>query len=305
MDTYRDFLVGLFMLVAVGVVLGMLALSSTTLERRQDFFMRTDEADGLSGGTRVLLQGLQVGRLTQIVPRIDSTGLVFIGRLSLQMSYPDGTPLNVPVGTRAIIAEPSPISAAEVRLEPPEQSGAAIEYLQPGDTIESTRLPGAVDLLADLSAELKEAVLLTLEQTRILMTQSTRTLVQSEAVIASTQEMLSTTTPQVDEALQLLAASLERTRQILAEVSPRIGPLQDSLTSTLSQARHLMVALDTLVADARAMLGENRAVVQEALARLTNTTRILDNFADQVSRRPLRLLTGVEPPAPDTGNGRQ
>ena len=305
MDTYRDFLVGLFMLVAVGVVLGLLALSSTTLERRQDFFMRTDEADGLSGGTRVLLQGLQVGRMTQIVPRIDSTGLVFIGRLSLQMSYPDGTPLNVPVGTRAIIAEPSPISAAEVRLEPPERSGAAIEYLQPGDTIESTRLPGAVDLLANLSTELKEAVLLTLEQTRILMTQSTRTLVQSEAVIASTQEMLSTTTPQVDEALQLLAASLERTKQILAEVSPRIGPLQDSLTSTLSQARHLMVALDTLVADARAMLGENRAVVQEALARLTNTTRILDNFADQVSRRPLRLLTGVEPPAPDTGNGRQ
>ena len=293
------------MLVTIGIVLGLLALSSNTLERRQDFFMRADEADGLSGDIRVLLQGLQVGRLTQIVPRVDSSGLVFIGRLSLQVSYPDGTPLNVPVGTRAIIAEPSPISAAEVRLEAPAQSGAAIQYLQPGDTIESTRVPGAIDLLADLSSELKDAVLLTLEQTRVLMSQSTRTLIQSEAVIASAQDVLSTTTPKVDEALQLLAASLERANQILAEVSPRIGPLQDSLTSTLVQARHLMIALDTLVADASVMLGENRAIVRDALVSLTNTTRILDHFADQVTRRPLRLLTGVKPPAQDTGNGRR
>ena len=293
------------MLVTIGIVLGLLVLSSNTLERRQDFFMRTAEADGLSGDIRVLLQGLQVGRMTQIVPRVDSSGLVFIGRLSLQVSYPDGTPLNVPVGTRAIIAEPSPISAAEVRLEPPAQSGAAIQYLQPGDTIESTRVPGAIDLLADLSSELKDAVLLTLDQTRVLMSQSTRTLIQSEAVIASAQDVLSTTTPKVDEALQLLAASLERANQILAEVSPRIGPLQDSLTSTLVQARHLMIALDTLVADASVMLGENRAIVRDALVSLTNTTRILDHFADQVTRRPLRLLTGVKPPAQDTGNGRR
>jgi ABC-type transporter Mla subunit MlaD len=65
-----------------------------------------------------------------------------------------------------------------------------------------------------------------------------------------------------------------------------------------------MGSLDTLVADASVMLDENRATLREALTRLTNTTRILDNFADQVTRRPLRMLTGVKPPAPDTGNGR-
>lgn len=301
MDTYRDFVVGLFMLVSIGIVVGLFLLSSNALEgKRQSFYMRANTANGLSGDTRVFLQGLQVGRVTQIIPRVDSSGLIFVAQLSLQVAYPDGTPLNVPVGTRAVIAEPSPISAAEVRLEPPEQTHAVVDYLQPGDTIESTRLPGAVDLLADLSTELKDEVLLTLQQTRALMAQSMRTLSGSEGVIAATQEVLSSTTPKVDEALQLLATSLEKTNEMLADVSPRIAPFHDSLTVTLAQARELMSTLDTLATDASVMLAENRDIVRQLLEHLTSTTLVLENFTRQVTRRPLRLLTGVKPPAVDT-----
>ena len=289
------------MLVSIGIVVGLFLLSSNALEgNRQSFYMRANAANGLSRDTRVFLQGLQVGRVTQIIPRVDSSGLIFVAQLSLQVEYPDGTPLNVPLGTRAVIAEPSPISAAEVRLEAPEQAGAVVRYLQPGDTIESTRLPGAVDLLADLSTELKDEVLLTLRQTRALMAQSMQTLSGSEGLIAATQEVLSSTTPRVDEALRLLATSLEQTNNILADVSPRIGPFHDSLTATLTQARELISTLDTVAIDASVKLAENRAIVRQLLERLTSTTLILDNFTRQVTRRPLRLLTGVKPPVIDT-----
>ena len=81
------------MLVSAGVVLGLFLLTSNPLERRQDFFMRATTADGLERDTRVFLQGLQVGRVTQIVPRVDAGELFFVAHLSLLMQYPDGTPL--------------------------------------------------------------------------------------------------------------------------------------------------------------------------------------------------------------------
>ena len=165
--------------------------------------------------------------------------------------------------------------------------------------------PSAIDLLANLSTELKDEVLKTLQESRSMMAQSTRTLLRTSSVISSTQEALATTTPKIDEALDLLAASLARTDSILADLGPRIGPLQDSLLATLGQARLLMGTLDTLATDASIMLEENRSLVSEALLNLMNTTRVLDNFAIQVTQRPLRLLTGVKPPAADTGGARR
>jgi hypothetical protein len=41
------------------------------------------------------------------------------------------------------------------------------------------------------------------------------------------------------------------------------------------------------------------------LARLAHTTTVLDHFAEQVTRRPLRFLTGVTPPPPDTTEERR
>ncbi len=87
---------------------------------------------------------------------------------------------------------------------------------------------------------------------------------------------------------------------MLADVSPRIGPFHDSLTVTLAQARELMSTLDTLAIDASTMLAENRDIVRQLLEHLTSTTLVLENFTRQVTRRPLRLLTGVKPPAVDT-----
>lgn len=299
MESYRDFTVGLFILASLGIILGLLVVTSNALDVRQGFYMRAATADGLTEDTRVLLQGLQVGRVAQVSPLVSEGGVSFVAELRLRQVYPDGTPLQLPAGTRAIIAAPLPISAAVVDLElPPGKPGTV--FLQPGDTLDAHRVAGAVDLLGGVATELKEEVLQTLVQTRRLIEQSTATIAETQRVIASTQEVLSTTTPQIDQALQMLAQSLERTDQILAEISPRIGPFQDSLAATLTQAQRILSSFDTLATTAQELLVDNRTVVQEALARLAHTTTLLDHFAEQVTRRPLRLLTGVKPPPPDT-----
>ncbi len=152
---------------------------------------------------------------------------------------------------------------------------------------------------------MKSEVLQTLSQTRALIEQSTSTIAQTHDFIQSTTNVIGTTAPKVEEALDLLAASLERTDQILTEISPRVGPLQDSLVATLAQARRILSSFDTLATTAHEMLAENRDVVQEALTRLLHTTTVLEHFADQVTRRPLRFLTGVNPPPPDTAAKRR
>ncbi len=306
MESYRDFTVGLFILASIGVILGLLVVTSNALDDRQDFYMRAATADGLTQDTRVSLRGLQIGRVTQVNPRVDDAGVSFVARLSLRRTYPDGTLLQLPVGTRAVIAAPLPISiaAAAVDLEIPGQA-AGTEFLQPGDTIDSDRIPGAVDLLGEVATALKSEVLQTLAQTQVLIEQSTRTIAETHGIIESTQSLIGTTTPKVEEALELLAASLERTDQILAEISPRVGPLQDSLMATLAQARRILTSFDTLATTAHELLAENRNVIQEALARLAHTTTVLDHFAEQVTRRPLRFLTGVTPPPPDTTEERR
>ena len=303
MDTHRDTLVGLFILGSIGIILGLLVVTSDALDDRAEIYMRAATANGLTNDTRVFLQGLQVGRVMQVNARVEREGLSFVARLSLQATFPDGTPLQVPVGTRGVIAEPSPISASVVRLEFPANSNAPPSFLQPGDTIESARVPGAFDILGGVASELKEEVLQTLVQTRALIDESTRAIAQSQRMIISTQGVIDSTTPKIDEALVLLATSLERTNELLAEVTPRIGPLQDSLTATLAQARRILGSFDTLATSAHAILNDNRNVVREALDRITSTTRLLNHFAEQVTRRPTRLLTGVKPPPPDSSGG--
>ncbi len=304
MESYRDFTVGLFILASIGTIIGLFVITSNALDVRQEIYMRADAADGLNEDTRVFLQGLQIGTVTEVNARVDAQGVSFVAELRLQRAYPDGTPLQLPVGTRAVIAAPLPISAAEVDLEIPQRTDAT-GFLQPGDTIDSDRIPSAMDLLGEVATELKAEVVQTLALTHTLIEESTARMTQADEVIELAEGILDATAPRIEEALQMLATSLERTDQILSEISPRVGPMQDSLMATLSHARLILSSFDTLATTAHGLLSDNRSVVLEALERLNHTTLLLDYFAEQITRRPTRLLTGVELPPPDTTEARR
>ena len=294
MNTQRtDFLVGLFILIAIGVLVGMAIVTSGLGELRATFYLRTASAEALTPDTRVVLRGLDVGRLGDINPIVDSTtgALTFLGRLSVRERFPNGTELRLPRGTRAEIVQPTPIAPAVVELVLPDALDSR-DYLEPGDTIEAARPQGVLDALTEMAGEMRGEIQGALRETRGL-------LVRTTAAVEDTRGLMATNGPLVTDVLTRLSANLERSDRLLADVQPRVGPLNDSIVATLGETRKALQRADSVLRLAADIAIENRAYAKEIAERLLRTAVVLEHFSDQISRRPARLLTGVTPP-PDS-----
>jgi len=288
-----DFLVGVFILIAIGVAVGMVIITSGLGEGRATYYLRAVSAEALSQDTRVVLRGLDVGRLRDISPVVDSTtgALSFVGRIAVRERFPNGTELRLPRGTRAEIVQPTPIAPAIVELVVRDDHEAPA-YLEPGDTIETTRPEGVLTALTDMAGELRGELQAALRETRAL-------LVRTTAAVEDTRGLMARNGPLVTDVLTRLAANLERSDQLMADVQPRIGPLNDSVIVTLAETRHTLQRADSVLQLAGEIAIENRAYAKEIAERLLRTAIVLEHFSDQISRRPARLLTGVTPP-PDS-----
>jgi ABC-type transporter Mla subunit MlaD len=279
--------------VTIGIVVGAVVLSSGLLEGRYQLHMLAAEAEGLTQDTRVELQGLEIGRVTAVNPHLDSATnrLDFVATLSIRERFPDGTRLQLPIGTKAIIAPPPTlVGAAIIEFEMPPPSPASA-YLQPGDTVDSERRANMMEALLEIASGMKGDVLEALTETRELVVRTTATVDETGALLANAR-------PQLDQVLDQLSQGLERTNSILAQVEPRVGPVSDSIMIALETTNRLLVELDSLAITAHDMASENREDIDFAIDRLTRSAVVFEHFAEQLSRRPLRMLWGVTPPPP-------
>jgi ABC-type transporter Mla subunit MlaD len=165
-------------------------------------------------------------------------------------------------------------------------------FLQAGDTLDAERQESVMDALGQIAAEVRAELATMLQNTRDLLVQTTQT-------IETTNEMLTEARPQVGRVLARVDTSLQRTERILALVEPRVGVVTDSVVATLASSHELLVELDSLATLGQTIALENREELSDAIEKLSRAAVILQHFADQISRRPLRFLTGVTPP-PDT-----
>ena len=297
METRQDFYVGLLIVVAIALVVGALIATSGWGERRYDLFLRVASADGLSQDTKVSVQGLAVGRIRSVSPRVDSVTrrISFVAQMSVKERFSDGSSLRLPVGTRAEIVQPSQISPAmEVQLILPDTLGRTRMYLQAGDTIDSRRKGGALEAFAqvasDISNNLKDA-----------LRQTTRTLVRVQSTVTQTERTLRDVTPDVERTLGSVATTMGRVDSLVERLHR--GGFADSLAATVAGTNRLLVRLDSLAREARALTGENRADLRETVANLTEASRQLNHFVDQLTRRPYRAVTGVKPLPRDSAGG--
>lgn len=274
-------------------MLGTLVITSGLLHRRYDVYMRAGSAQDLTQDTRVLLQGLAVGRVRRVDPLLDSASgnLTFVARLSIDAEFPNGAPVTIPQGTHAVIEQLNPIASPVIQLIVPD--GGARAPVEPGDTISSERVQGAMDALGRIAADLSDELRETIRETRVLARQTTRT-------ARAAEHLVSASAPRVEDALSRLSSSLERADRVLADLGPRVAPLADSLSAVLADTRQTLRRVTALAMTADSLAGENRAPIQETIQHLHNSAVLLEHFADQVSRRPTRLLTGVQPPPLDT-----
>lgn len=296
METRQDFYVGLLIVGAIALVVGALIATSGWGERRYDLFLRVASADGLSQDTKVSVQGLAVGRVASVSPRVDSVSrrISFLAQLSIKERFADGSSLRIPIGTRAEIVQPSQISPAmEVQLILPDTLGRARVYLEAGDTLDSRRKGGALEAFAqvasDISDDLKDA-----------LRQTTRTLVRVQSTVTEAEKTLRAVTPNVEHTLGSVATTMGRVDSLIERLHR--GGFADSIAATISGTNRLLVRLDSLARDAAALTTENRADLRSTVMNLTEASRQLNHFVDQMSRRPYRALTGVKPlPRDSTG----
>lgn len=294
METNRqDFIVGLLIVVAVGLVIGALLATSGWGQRRYALYLRVANAEGISADTRVLVEGLEIGRVASIVPRVDpaSRRVSFIARLSLAQEFENGSKLLLPLGTKASIAPVSQISSAsEIVLILPDSTHGAPRMLGAGDTINSDRPASALDSLKVVVTNLSSDVHQVLLQTERTLTSVQHTLSLTSATISDVQPGLLAT-------VRSVSASMARIDSVTQRIPPGIA---DSVAVTLASSNRLLLQLDSLTRDVRSVASENRGDLRATAANLAEVSRQLNHFADAVSRRPYRFLTGVTPLPPES-----
>lgn len=288
METRQDFYVGLLIVATIALVVGALIATSGWGERRYDLYLRVASADGISLGTRVIVQGLDVGRVTSISPRVDSITrrISFVARLSVKERFEDGASLQLPVGTRAELVQASQISpAVDIRLILPDTMGRLRASIEAGDTLDSRRRGSALEAFAEVADELSQRV-------QEMVRTATQTLVR-------VQSTLHDVTPELERTLAGVAATMGRVDSVVDGFARR--GVSDSIAVAVASTNRLLLRLDSLAGEARSLTTENRGDLRETVTNLTDVSRRLNHFVDQMSRRPYRMLTGVKPPPRDSG----
>ena len=284
----QDFVIGLLIVSAIAVVIGALIATSGWGEHRYQIFMRAAGAQGIAVDTKVLVQGLEVGRVQSITPRVDSgTGRVaFIARLSLIEQFEKGAKLRLPLGTHADIYPASQISsAAEIRLVFPDTIRPGHPMLGAGDTITSTRHGSPLDAISEVASNLSHEVQNVLQETH-------RTLARVQGTLAAVSTTVREISPDVQHTLTDVAATMNRLNNVASRLDPGLA---DTVSATLATSNRLLNRLDSLARDVREMTVDNRSSLRETVTNLNQVSRQLNHFVEDISRRPYRLLTGVKP----------
>lgn len=295
MDTTRqDFVVGLFIVGAIAVVIGALLATSGWGERRYDLYLRTATADGLTADSKVLLQGLEVGRVNSVSPRVDSMTrtITFVAKLSLIGRFRGGATLQLPTGTRGQLEPASQISQTVlIRLVLPDSSARTGRLLAVGDTIDSERKPSIVDQVAEVAQHMSKEVESVLNQTN-------ETLRRVDGILVNANGVLKDVRPNIEATLADVSSTMNRVSKLVQRLDPGLA---DSVSTALALSNRVLLRVDSLAAQASQMTAENRSDVRTAVANLTQLTRQLNHMAEEISRRPYRALTGVKPLPKDSG----
>lgn len=293
-----DLMVGALVVGAALVLIVAFVLTKGWNKRQFDLYMRTASARDMTSDTRVMLQALPVGEVKAIAPLVDTltSKLEFIVHLRIDERYQDGTELRLPANTTAQIVPANALGGADIELVIPEKP---LGRLSAADTIPSSRRASGLEAIAQTADSLRQQIALVLTDTRTLIDNLSSTVVLARSELTRTAPEVRATLAEVQASLAQLRPTLARADTLMASAHGTMTGISDSIAATLSQTRSMVAHLDSLAVTASSMAGENREVVRTTAENLYVISAKLEHFLDQVSRRPLRMITGVRP-MPDT-----
>lgn len=254
----------------------------------------TDVADvqGIGAESPVFLNGFNVGRVSQVRPHVGTNGqLLFRVRMDIIWQLEDKAPIPLHEGLHARVVSPAlDIGRGSIVLETNGHKGQA---LKPGDVIPSVQLRGGG----------------TTNRMQLVVDSVGRDL---RLVIASVERLVKS----LDGTVASAAATMKNANTMLASVNQEIPGIVRGVRANLASADSLIKSLHTVTPatvatldSVRALLGDSRIAISRAtqfldanepqlastLANLDQASAVLNNLLKEVSRRPLKAITGVKP----------
>ena len=292
-------LVGLFVLVAVGLLVGaMLAISggvATSTVKHRTFFKF---AGGVQAGAPVRYGGMTVGRVTRV--RVDPSNST---RIEIQLAVDHDTPVKTDSVAKISTLGPLTDNYIEITtgtqnapLAPPGsvlQSTEAFGLPQLGDAAQAM-LPDIHNAIAKLNQNL-DGLTITIARANDLLNDHNRAAISGS--LGNLNHLVADARPKVAESLNNLngllndtrpkvTASLTNTQEITKTLNAKLGPLLDQLQTTTARANETLSHVD-------ATLVENRPDIRAVVVNLRDTLAQLNQTLDQNSPNIDELLDNI------------
>lgn len=291
--TRQTWVIGLFTLIVIGGgVLGYQFLRGQNLFNRNSFYYAYfQDIGGLYVTNRITINGLTVGRVSQLSFVNDGTG-----RILAQFSFPSD--IRLQHTTQAEIANAGLIGGSIVRLHGAYGNGP---YLTPGDTIPGlTEMPYAQTLSTQVGPLLAQVDTVLHSLKRVLrVTEKNLTDERAQALYTEAYSLLSNlrkTSEALPATLAQANASLKAMNGQIAAIGQRwtttLDSLQPSFTGVVRRSDTLLLAASSLLQGMQEGKGSMGKLLQdEALYdNFQTTVRALDSILAEVKANPRRYF---------------
>jgi len=262
----------------------------------------TDVSDvqGIGAESQVFLNGYSVGRVSEVRPHLGKDGqLLFRIRMDIVWKLEDGGRMPLDSSLRARVVPPAlDIGRGTIVLEANGHRGAA---LKPGDVVPSMQVGGTTNrmqLVVDSVGRDMRLVIGSVERLvkslDVTVASATKTMDNANAMLASVNHEM----PAIMRGVKTNLASADSLMRTLHTVTPATVATLDSVRALLGDSR-------VAIARATQFLDANEPQLTSTLANLDQASAVLNNLLKEVSRRPIKAITGVRPPAFGNGEVRQ
>lgn len=250
-----------------------------------------DAVQGIAAESPIFLNGFNVGRVRDVQPRLGSNGqLLFRVRMEVVWRLADGDTMPLNEGLQAKVVPPAlDIGRGTIELVAGPTDG---KRLKPGAVIPSVQQSGTTNRMQLVVDSVGRDMRVAIGQIEKLIASLHVTVATATSAMKATNSMMAAVNqdvPAIMSSVKTNLASADSLMKSLHTVTP-------STLATLDSVRALLGDSRLAVAKATSFLDENEPQLSSTIANLDQASAVLNNLLREVSRRPIKALTGVKPP---------
>ena len=262
--------------------------------RRNVAPLYTDVADvqGIGAESQVFLNGFNVGRVREVRPHIGSDGaLLFRVRMDIMWALDDNARMPLKKGMHARIVPPAlDIGRGSIVLESSAQ--LANEELKPGDVIPSVQVGGTTNRMQLVVDSVGRDLRLVIGQVDKLVQSLSVTVASATTTMKNANAMMASVNSEVPGIMRGVKSNLASADSLMKS----LNAMTPATVATLDSVRALLGDSRGAIARATTFLDANEPQIASTIENLDQASAVLNNLLKEVSRRPIKALTGVKPP---------